>query len=273
MKIAVLGPSGTFSESALNAYITKTNLEHERIFFSSIPATFKAIGKECEIGIVPVENTLDGYVQRSLDMLLEEGLSILDEVIIPIKFSLISNVKNKEDIKKIYVQFKANGQCLKFINSFNDVQIINTQSNTESYNLFIEDNKDSCAIIPNHMLFNNGFYFIEDVTDSTNNFTRFFIIEKEKTDKISKSISKEKVKASLYIMPEVDRSGLLYEILKVFNDSNINLSSIISRPTKKNLGTYNFYIELSFLNTKLDSIINTLYLFEHKYNIKILGIY
>lgn len=270
MKIAVLGPSGTFSESALNEYLIKTNKDFERAFYNSIPLTFLAIGKECEIGIVPVENTLDGYVQRSLDMLLEQDLKIIDEVIIPIQFSLITNVKYINDIKKVYVQFKAHGQCLKFINSLSDVEIVTTQSNTESFDLFKADNSKSCAIIPNHLYYDNGHIGIENVTDSKNNYTRFFIIQKEQMQ--IETVNNE-LRISLYVIPNTDEAGLLYKILENFSKNKINLCSIISRPTKKNLGTYNFYIEISSNINDKTTILKTLDKMKTTYNIKILGIW
>ncbi len=270
MKMAVLGPKGTFSESALKKYLTMCNKSFEIEFYNSIPATFLSVGEECEIGIVPVENTLDGYVQRSLDMLLEQDLHIIDEVIIPIKFSLISNVKEITEIKKVFVQFKANGQCLKFLNSLKDVQIVTTQSNTESYELFKNEVENSCAIIPYNMLKDNGFFYIEDVTDSTNNFTRFFVVQKEDSNVIYRS---KNIKVSLFILSSVDKPGLLYSILEKFYKNKINLCSIISRPTKKNLGTYNFYIELSGELEEKSIIENTLIELKQDYSLKVLGIY
>ncbi len=269
MKMAVLGPQGTFSESALKKYEEIRGHTFEKEFYNSITATFFAIGENCDIGIVPVENTLDGYVQRSLDMLLEQDLHIIDEVIIPIKFSLISNVKEKLDIKKVFVQFKANGQCLKFLNSLSDVQIVTTQSNTESYELFLANSENSCAIIPNHMFVENGYFAIEDVTDSINNYTRFFVVKKDSSDTL---ISKN-IKVSLFILSSEDKPGLLYSILEKFYRNKINLCSIISRPTKKNLGTYNFYIELSGTFEEKDIIKNTLKELNLEYSLKIIGIY
>ncbi len=272
MKIAILGPKGTFSESASLFYEEKTNNNFEHVFFNNIDQTFNAIGPNCDIGIIPIENTLDGYVQQSLDSLLNLDLEIIDEVQIPVKFSLTSNCKNKDEIRRIYVQFKAHGQCLKFTNSFNDVEIITTQSNTESYNLFKADNSKSCAIIPSHIFEKNDKYFsIDDVTDSDSNFTRFIILRK-KTSRQDLIVDK-KIKVSLFIIPNNDRAGILYEILENFYKNKINLISIMSRPTKVNLGTYNFYIELMDSFNNKDVILKTLENISNDYNIKVLGIY
>ncbi len=272
MKIAVLGPKGTFSESALIKYKEKSSVALTDVFYPTINNAFMAVGGECDLGIVPVENTLDGYVQRSLDMLFSCDLKIIDEVVVPVQFSLVSNVTSLSEIKKVYVQFKANGQCLKFLDSLVGVEIVTTQSNTESYNLFKEDLTPCCAIIPKHMYYNDENTFsIENVTDSDNNFTRFFIVEKSNSLKEIKH--EENIKVSLYVLPLVDRAGILYEILEKFYVNKISLSSIISRPTKQNLGTYNFYIEVSGKYSEKDLIFETLKMLEEQYSLKVLGMY
>ncbi len=271
MKLAILGPKGTFSESAAIKYQSTQDLDFEKVFFNTIPHTFKAVNTDCDYGIIPIENTLDGYVQRSLDLLLELDLCIIDEITVPVKFSLISNITKPSEIKKLYVQFKAHGQCLKFIESLSDdVEIIITDSNTESLEQFSNDESNCCAIIPAHLYNENKFYGIEDVTDSKNNFTRFFIITKAQRKFIQ---NKEHLTGSLYVIPDTDRPGMLYEILENFSKNSINLSSIISRPTKQNLGTYNFYIEISGHISELEKIQETIKALKLQYNIKVLGLY
>lgn len=271
-KLAVLGPKGTFSENAAIEYEKTINKTFDKQFYNSIPLTFSATGNDCELGIVPVENTLDGYVQRSLDLLLELDLQIVDEVIIPVQFSLVSNCKNKEDIKNIFVQFKAHGQCLKVINELKDANIKTTQSNTQSFELLKKSYENSCAIIPSHRYKDiKNTFSIENATDSQNNCTRFFVISKIKQN-VNLAYDKQ-IKVSLYILPSSDRAGMLYEILEKFYKNDINLCSIISRPTKKDLGTYNFYIELIIEHNKHNSVLNTINELNKEYNIKVLGMY
>ena len=72
--IAVLGPRGTFTDCASIIYKQKQKIDINQVYYPSIDETVYSIGKECELAIMPVENTLDGYVQRSLDLLLEMNL-------------------------------------------------------------------------------------------------------------------------------------------------------------------------------------------------------
>ncbi len=287
MKIAILGPQGTFSDKAYLEYENKIGQSLDGIYYPTIDEVFKAVcsddansGEEdCELGIVPVENTLDGYVQRTLDLLLEKDVCIIDENAVSVQFSLVGNVRSLEEIKTLYVQFKANGQCRQFINSLNGAKIVSTESNMESYYM-LGDEEGAAAIVPHHIAVKEKDRFVvENVTDSDHNHTRFLIFKKGRaTD--NKAINeptnpqvKEKVRVPIYVMPVEDRPGILFEILKSFSDNKINMISIMSRPTKQELGTYNFYIEIDGRMERLDVILDTLEDIRKSSDVKILGIY
>lgn len=270
--IAVLGPKGTFSDSASKEYIEIINTKMNQLYYPTINEVCRAVGRECNYGIIPVENTLDGYVQKSLDLLLEMNLRIIKEITIPVRFSLIANTSSIYDVATLYVQFKANGQCREWIEKLNKVKIITTESNMESFDYVMKGIHGEAAIIPQHMFACAGTSFgSEDVTDSDNNFTRFLIVEPwNSTNHVE---ADRNIKIALYIMPKIDRPGILFEILEKFSVNKINLVSIMSRPTKKNMGTYNFYIELSVTYDKKDLIMETLDEIKCNYSLKILGIY
>lgn len=82
-----------------------------------------------------------------------------------------------------------------------------------------------------------------------------------------------RVRIPVYIMPREDRPGILFEILREFYENKINLISIMSRPTKQGMGTYNFYIEIDSLYEKVDMILKSLEQLSAEHDIKILGIY
>ena len=131
-KIATLGPAGTFSELATKKYIEKINKNMEIAFYPTITKVFKAIGEECELGIIPIENTLDGYVQLVLDLLAQTDLQIIYELVIPIEFSFVGNALDIVDIKSIYAQFKTQGQCYNFLEQFNNINLNYSQLFTQS---------------------------------------------------------------------------------------------------------------------------------------------
>lgn len=282
MKIAVLGPKGTFCDKAYAEYEEKhgsTN-DTEPIYCSTIDEVFSTVSSssECRVGIVPIENTLDGYVMRTLDLLLDENVSIIDENRVPVQFSLVANADCIEDIDTLYVQFKANGQCRHFINSLHGIRIVTTESNMESY-YSISDKRGSAAIVPQHIAESENRFVIDNVTDADKNYTRFVIFERGSVndENMIKPVSDErhnaKVRIPVYIMPAADRPGLLYAILRCFYENRINLISIMSRPTRQEMGTYNFYIEIDGLRERLDVIMDTLNQIRSYNDIKILGVY
>lgn len=244
-KIATLGPAGTFSELAVNKYIEKRNIDAEVVFYPTIAKAFKAAGEQCQLGVVPIENTLDGYVQPALDLLSKTDFKIIDEIIIPIQFSFVGNSESLSDVEKIYVQFKTQGQCCDFLEQFNDnVKIITTESNGESFDRAKNGTVHEAAIVPQHVLTKDVRFpcEIENVTDSKENETRFIVVS-EKAAKGS-YCKEKKYKTSLIIVQTEDKPGFLVNILNEFASRNINLMFILSHPNKKMLGKYYFIIDV-----------------------------
>lgn len=278
MRIAVLGPEGTFSDKAYIEYARTNGTELEPVYCSTIDDVFNTVcddEKECELGIVPIENTLDGYVQRTLDLLLEKDVCVIDENRVEVQFSMIANATRTEDISRLYVQFKANGQCRQFINSLEGVKLVTTESNMESY-YSIGKEQGLAAIVPMHIAENETGerMIVHHVTDAKNNHTRF-VIFKRGSKKLSsiKSNTTGKIRIPVYVMPKGDRPGILYEILKSFNDARINLISIMSRPTRQELGNYNFYMEIEGEGDRLLDIADTLAGIGKLNTVKVIGVY
>lgn len=272
-KLAILGPKGTFSDCAAEEFLKEYNLKMKKIYFSSIDDAFHSVGRECEYGIIPIENTLDGFVQRTLDLLLEMDVTILTEIKIPIKFSLMANVNEISELKKLYVQFKSSGQCRKFTDSLHNVSLITTESNMESYYKLKAGIEGDGAIVPAHINDPEISYIDKNVTDADENYTRFIIIKAAKQFEWKNLSDELNVKIPLYVLPESDKPGMLFNILKGFSDNEINLVSIMSRPTKKEMGTYNFYIEIDSSSTKFENIKAIVNELNKKYKIKVLGDY
>lgn len=271
-EIAVLGPSGTFSEFAAKKYIEKFNKNTKVVFYPTIKKVFDAIDKECELGIVPIENTLDGYVQITLDLLSQMNLYIINELVVPVQFSFVSNNLKVSDIKKIYVQFKTQGQCYNFLDQFTEAKIITTASNGESFEKVKKGVLEESAIIPRHILnTENRFSFsIENVTDSENNETRFIVVSK---NIIEYDINRS-YKTSVIIMDAADdKPGMLSKILNEFSKKNINLTSIISRPTKRALGKYYFFIDIEGHYPEEKNIKQVIDKISENNTVKILGSY
>lgn len=272
IRAAVLGPAGTFSELAVEKYKKETGKELNSIFYPTITKVANAVGSECDIGIVPIENTLDGFVQVTLDLLLEKEINIINELTIPIQFAFAAN-SNIEEVERIYAQFKTQGQCCKFLESLEDVKIVTTESNGESVEKIREGLKGEGAIIPRHMLnlIKKFKFSIDCVTDSDENETRFIVLSSNKDIGYD---SKKHYKTSIAIMDAADdKPGALFKVLDEFAQRQINLTSIISRPTKKGLGKYYFFIDIDGCYPEEENVRQAIEALRQYSLVKIIGSY
>lgn len=279
-KMAVLGPTGTFSDCAAKKYVDAYRMDMELEYFNSIDETFHAVGENCRFGLIPIENTLDGYVQRTLDLMLEMDVTVVDEIIIPVQFSLVANTENLSDMKILYVQFKAAGQCREFIDRLREmnpeIKIITTESNMESYHMAQAGRPGEGAIVPAYVDAEGFSWFERNVTDSSDNYTRFILVRDSSHDagsRLKKPRREGNMKIPVFVSPLVDRPGMLFDILRTFNERRINLVAIMSRPTKKIMGTYHFYMEIDAYTEDFDTIMEAARLIDVKYNLKIMGAY
>ncbi|MCI8608878.1 MAG: ACT domain-containing protein [Firmicutes bacterium] len=275
-KIAVLGPEGTFSDVAVKKYMDVYDLPMEPVYHPTIEEAFHAIGQECRYGVIPIENTLDGYVQRTLDLMLEMDVSVVDEIIIPVQFALVANVSDLSELRKLHVQFKASGQCRNFINSLHGVEISITESNMESYHKARVGVDGEGAIVPIYVDTSDFTYFEKNVTDMDGNYTRFIVVkadDKDGSPRLVRPAREGNMKIPIFVSPLVDRPGMLFDILRTFNERRINLVAIMSRPTKKIMGTYHFYMEIDAYTGDFDTIMEAAKLIDLKYNLKIMGAY
>lgn len=236
MKIATLGPEGTFSHEAVLRYNSKASI----LFTDTVRDVFEAItDNKANLGIVPIENSIAGTVGQTLDFLMEFGLKIKAEEILPISHNLAGFGKIN-DINVLYIHPQTYEQCELFIKkNLPKVEIVHTSSNGKSAELIAKTkDKAKASIIPKIAIDIYKLKILKkDVQDNRFNVTRFFVIGKEYSKKTGYD------RTSIAIYPQIDRPGLLYEMLREFAKRKINLTKIESRPSKGKLGDYIFYID------------------------------
>ncbi|MDE7384645.1 MAG: hypothetical protein K2M84_02685 [Anaeroplasmataceae bacterium] len=239
-KLAVLGPKGTYSDKAA----LKLEETYQIEYFPNILEVIHHMDDETD-ALVPFENTLDGFVMESLDGIIKTKASIHYQVKLDVNFNFASYEEKIEEIKEVYVQFKAYGQCQDFILKHNLIPII-TQSNIESLELLKKkERKNVGAILPSHIPLEEFPCVYRSIIGEIKDETRFVLLSKE-APQIHEGSN---LSCSVVITPKLDQPGVLYSILKSFNDHGINLSAILSRPRKDIMGKYIFYIEF-MLNQK-----------------------
>lgn len=265
MKIAALGPEGTFSHEASLKY----NKNADITFKKTVWDVFEAVDNdEVEEGIVPIENSVSGSVGLTLDAIMEFDLQISGEEILPIKHNL-AGFGNAGDIKSIYVHPQSYAQCEKFLrDNFPDVDIIETASNGKSAKLISQKkDKNKAAIIPKIASEEYNLKIIKkDIQDNKFNITRFVVISKKESEKTGYD------RTSIAIYPQVDKPGLLYGVLGEFAKRKINLTKIESRPSKGKLGDYIFFIDLQGHKDE-EKIKEAFKAIEKSFFVKVLGSY
>lgn len=269
-KIATLGPKETFSDLATQRYIKTQNISYEVQYFSTLSDTFKAIGKECDIGVLPIENLSEGYVQVVLDHLLDTELVVIAELLLPIQFSFVGNCRDLSELTDVYVQFVAHGQCSEFINKLQNIDVHNTQSNIESLVLAKEQGPGAGAIIPQHALAlaDKNSLIINNVTNYENNQTRFLVL----SNKPQPRLLNKQYKTTLVVKNDRDCPGVLGNIVNAFAKQQVNLTSIMSRPTKSQIGKYHFFIDVD--GHQLDgNIKQALEQIKSQYPVTVIGSY
>ena len=234
IKVAFQGEHGAYSEGAATFFFK------EPIETISYP-TFYEILESVEIGrtdyaILPVENSLEGSVPESYDLLLTTKLNSVGEIYHRIKHCLIG-LQTLEKIDTVYSHPQALGQCRKFIQEHH-LKPIPTYDTAGSVKILLELKKDNIACIASRKA--AEIYSVpvirEGIEDNPNNYTRFLVLAKRKQERTSKD--KTSIIFSIKHIP-----GALYQILEKFNANKINLTKIESRPTKNNPWEYNFYVD------------------------------
>lgn len=239
--ITTLGPANTFSQLAAEHYASHTGGDYSVKLYPTLTRAFAAMSAGCEYGLFPIENMIEGYVPVVLDMLVHSQYSIIDEMLLPIQFSLVANCKTTEAIEKIYAQFITRGQCEKCIDSLPSASVITTQSNGMSFEQVSNAVDNEAAIVPAHTVKPGDFpLVIENIADYQNNQTRFIVISKT----LAEYDPERSYKTSLLIFEGTDKPGVLSNILTAFSSREINLVSIMSRPTKEMFGRYHFFIDI-----------------------------
>jgi prephenate dehydratase len=241
MTVFVLGPEATFShELAIRLR------EDDIRLVPTIGRIFERVVHGEGDGIVPIENSEAGGVGATLDGLVRHSVFITAEMYMPIDHYLAARVPEKEIIR-VFVHPQTAEQCSELLERLG-VPVVQTGSNAQSA---IELGKDpaAAAIVPSYAIAHYRLPVIaEHVQNSPDNMTRFIRIASRPT------APKEDGKCSIVIDPAADRTGLLHDLLAVFAVKKINLNRIESRPSKRGIGNYVFFLDYAMSEGYRDAI-------------------
>jgi len=245
-KIGYLGPKGTFTKLAVDAAFNGD----EKVAFKTIPQCIDAVENEdIQIGVVPIENAIEGTVHLSIDYLVHQvRLPIIAEVVVPIQQNLLVN-KNFQgelsDIKEVHSHRHAIAQCQQYLHNHLPQATIHFSDSTGSAAEMVSKTDKPIAAIGNRLAGQEfDLNMIQDnIHDYPNNHTRFIVLAKNESHvHIHHPVKLERT-SLLITLPE-DRAGVLHQVLSAFAWRKMNLSKIESRPMKTGLGNYFFIIDV-----------------------------
>ncbi|MCC6485596.1 MAG: prephenate dehydratase [Armatimonadetes bacterium] len=205
----------------------------------TIPDVFEEVERqEADFGVVPIENSIEGIVNHTLDMFLRSDLKICAEIYLQISHCLLSSADNLEDVKKIYSNPVATGQCRRWLNSrMRGVEIV-AVSTTARAAMIARDNPEAGAIANSLAAEEYSLNILANhIEDNPANKTRFLAI-----GRIQPKPSGRDKTSIVVSVPH--RSGALLTALEVFARLELNLTMIESRPTKLLPWEYVFYIDV-----------------------------
>ncbi len=246
--IGFLGPHGTFSHEAAQSYIeSNTNIaspedSYELKDFYTIQDVLLGLRDDkIDEAIVPIENSLEGAVNVTLDVLAkEDGLYIVNEHIIPINLNLVAKEDTLvEDIRVVISHPQPLGQCRNYLSgAFKTVTQIEENSTSRAAQRVTSEDSTYAAITSGIAAKTYGLKILaSSIQDVKNNFTRFVVLSKKLKGRTGKD------KTSIVFSTE-NKPGSLYKVLDIFGLWDINMTRIESRPAKNELGQYIFFIDI-----------------------------
>ncbi len=238
--VAYFGPAGTFTEAAALTYAPQATL----VPYPTIPAVAEAVSKgQAEEGVVPIENSLEGPVIDTVDLLIHTtSLLICHELVLPIEHCLLVRPGTREaDIRAIYSHPQALGQCRGYIaRRFPNAAVIPAMSTAAAAERLKQEGDGAAAIAPYRAAVLYGVQVLErGIQDNASNATRFVVLAHKDSPPTGRD------KTSLCFSFSDDRPGRLYAAIGEFARRGINLLKVESRPTKEAMGRYFFLLDMA----------------------------
>jgi prephenate dehydratase len=237
-RLAYLGPAGTFTEQAALLHDPQAQL----IPLTTVAAVATAVDSGmADEGVVAIENSLEGSVTDTLDVLIHESrLAIRRELVLPIEHCLlVTTGTSSEQVETIYSHPQALGQCRRFLERcFPKARLEASLSTTAAVEEMMQ-HEGSAAVATLRAAELYGIQVLaQGIEDNRNNETRFVVLAASDSEPSGRD------KTSLAFSVAHDQPGSLVDVLKEFSERRINLMKIESRPTKQELGKYVFLVDL-----------------------------
>jgi chorismate mutase/prephenate dehydratase len=236
LRVGYLGPAGTFSEQALRQHF---GAGVDAVPCPSIDEVFRATEAEAvDFGVVPVENSTEGAVNRSLDLFLTSPLVISSEVTVRVRHVLMSQGSNRDGVRKVCAHPQALAQCANYLNrNYPDLERVPVSSNAEGARLAASDGTVA-AIAGELAMTQYGLHAIASgIEDDPMNRTRFLVVGRYRSPPSGHD------QTSL-ILAVPDRAGAVHALIEPLARHGVSMKRFESRPARQGGWEYNFYVDV-----------------------------
>jgi chorismate mutase/prephenate dehydratase len=241
LSIAFLGPLGTYSEEAA---LKQFGQGRNAVVCGSIDEVFRTVeAKQADYGVVPVENSTEGAIGLTLDLLLSTSLKVCGEITLPIHHCLLSKQTDISQISHIFSHSQSLAQCHEWLNkNLPKVECEAVTSNARAaqmiHDLVATDGTFAAAIASKRAaeLFNLNL-LAENIEDDAKNTTRFLVLANHDVAPSGKD------KTSI-VMTSLNKPGAMVELLEPLSRNGVSMTKFESRPSKQGLWDYVFFVDL-----------------------------
>jgi len=265
MKVAYLGPQGTFTQAAVFKHFGHAV---DTAPLDAIDEVFREVeSSAAHYGVVPIENSTEGAVNHTLDMFMISNLRICSEVELRIHHNLLSQARDLQDIERIYAHQMALAQCREWLDAkLPNVERVAVNSNAEAARLAAAE-AGSAAIAGDAAAEIYGLQLLApNIEDRPDNTTRFLVIGRQMPAPSGRD------KTSL-LVSAANKPGALYRLLQPLAQHDISLSRIESRPSRQGMWEYVFFIDIEG-HVQEEKVANALQALEEEAAmVKVLGSY
>ena len=234
--VTYLGPEATFTHIAAMNYFGHT------VSFIPQPTIRDIFGEvekgACAYGVVPVENSIEGTVNYTLDLFFESDLKICTEIYHTISHDLLSKTDDLKDITKVYSHPHAFAQCRRWIGKHLPEAILEECNSTARAAQKASENPESAAIASSEAAQMYGLNVVASrIEDFSRNVTRFLVIGHDDIHRTGNDKT-----SIMFVTAHVP--GALYKVLEPIAESGINMVKLESRPTKYENWNYFFFVDI-----------------------------
>ena len=236
LRIAYLGPAGTFSHAAVSKHFGSLV---EAAPYPTFDDIFRAIeGGQADYAVVPVENSTEGAVGRTLDLMAATDLSVCGEVKLRVNQNLLSNAKDLASITRVYSHGQSLAQCVHWLaQHLPGVPRIAVASNAEAARLAAAESGAAAIAGENAGVIYGLATLAPHIEDEPNNTTRFWVLGRQQPKASGRDVTS-------LVMSCPNRPGAVHALLEPFARHGVSMSRFESRPARTGRWEYLFFVDL-----------------------------